>query len=88
MNKIEKNINSKQEQESGFVFGKKNYIVLAAGFALIVIGFILLSGGRSEDPNVFNPEIFNIRRLYIAPIVILLGFVTEIFAIMWRPKSN
>ena len=88
MSKIEKDTNIQQEQKTGFVLGKKNYIILAAGFALIIIGFVLLSGGKSEDPNVFNPEIFNFRRITLAPIVILIGFITEIFAIMWRPKSN
>lgn len=77
-----------QEQESGFALGKINYMIMAAGFVLLIIGFILLSGGKSEDPNVFNPEIFNFRRITLAPIVILLGFVAEIFAIMWRPKSK
>lgn len=89
MNNIKKdNTAQQQEQESGFALGKINYILLAAGFALIIIGFILLSGGKSEDPNVFNPDIFSFRRITLAPIVVLLGFVTEIFAIMWRPKSK
>jgi hypothetical protein len=89
-----KNITSKTENpaiaenESGFVLSKINYIILAAGFLLIIIGFVLMSGGKSEDPNVFNQEIFNFRRITLAPIIILLGFITEIFAIMWRPKSK
>jgi hypothetical protein len=88
MNKIVNDNNPVQEQESGFVLGKKNYIIMAAGFALIIIGFILMAGGKSEDPNVFNPELFNFRRITLAPILILIGFVAEIFAIMWRPKSK
>jgi membrane-bound ClpP family serine protease len=88
MNKIVKEVKNVQEPETGFVLGKKNYIIIAAGFALIIIGFILMSGGKSEDPNVFNPEIFSFRRITLAPIFILLGFIAEIFAIMWRPKNK
>ncbi|MDD3740636.1 MAG: DUF3098 domain-containing protein [Bacteroidales bacterium] len=88
MNKIVKEVKNIQEPETGFVLGKKNYIIIAAGFALIIIGFILMSGGKSEDPNIFNPEIFNFRRITLAPIFILIGFIAEIFAIMWRPKNK
>lgn len=86
MNKIEKTEN--QEQNSGFTLGKKNYILIIIGFALIILGFILMSGGKSTDPNVFNEEIFNFRRISLAPIIILSGFIIEIFAILWRPKSK
>ncbi|HNY44801.1 MAG: DUF3098 domain-containing protein [Bacteroidota bacterium] len=86
MNKIEKTEN--QEQNSGFTLGKKNYILIIIGFALIILGFILMSGGKSTDPNVFNEEIFNFRRISLAPIIILIGFIIEIFAILWRPKSK
>ncbi|HNQ69495.1 MAG TPA: DUF3098 domain-containing protein [Bacteroidales bacterium] len=88
MNKIVKEVKNIQEPETGFVLGKKNYIIIATGFALIIIGFILMSGGKSEDPNVFNPEIFSFRRITLAPIFILIGFIAEIFAIMWRPKNK
>lgn len=86
MNKIEKTEN--QEQNSGFTLGKKNYILIIIGFALIILGFILMSGGKSTDPNVFNEEIFNFRRISLAPIIILIGFIIEIFAILWSPKSK
>ncbi|MGI6411977.1 MAG: DUF3098 domain-containing protein [Bacteroidales bacterium] len=86
MNKIEKTEN--QKQNSGFTLGKKNYILIIIGFALIILGFILMSGGKSTDPNVFNEEIFNFRRISLAPIIILIGFIIEIFAILWRPKSK
>lgn len=69
-------------------FEKKNYIILLAGIFLIVLGYILMIGGKSEDPNVFNPAIFNFQRITLAPILCLVGFVTIIFAIMWRPKTN
>lgn len=87
MDKNTKEINNTEESKSGFVLEKKNYLVLAGGFALIVLGFILMSGGKSDDPNVFNPELFSFRRITLAPILILLGFATEIFAIVWRPKK-
>ena len=88
MEKNNTQINNTEEQKSGFVLEKKNYIIMAAGFGLIILGFILMSGGKSDDPNVFNPEIFSFRRITLAPIMILLGFVTEIFAIIWRPKKK
>jgi hypothetical protein len=69
-------------------FSKKNYYVLLAGIACIAIGYLLMMGGGSEDPNVFNPEIFSFRRITLAPMVCLLGFVLIIVAIMWRPKTT
>lgn len=69
-------------------FGKKNYQILIAGIVLVVLGYILMIGGGSDDPNVFNPAIFDTQRITIAPMTCLLGFVVVIFAIMWRPKSN
>lgn len=70
-----------------FLFDKTNYIMFAAGLALIVIGFILMSGGGSEDPNVYNEELFSTRRIVIAPLLVVSGFVVEVFAIMRRPKA-
>ena len=70
-----------------FALGKQNYILMAIGFGIIVIGFLLMMGGRSEDPNVFNEEIFSFRRITLAPIVVLLVFVFEIYAIMKKPKE-
>ena len=66
-------------------FSRKNYLVLLVGILLIGIGYLLMIGGGSDDPNVFNPEIFSFRRITLAPMVCLAGFVTIIFAIMWRP---
>jgi len=70
-----------------FAFGKENYRLMLIGLALIVIGFLLMIGGGSEDPNQFNPEIFSFRRITLAPILILAGYVVEIFAIMKKPKD-
>ena len=78
----------KETKDTGFALGKENYKLMAIGFAVIVLGFILLAGGGSDDPNVFNPDIFNFRRLTIAPIVLLAGFLFEIYAIMKKPKSE
>jgi uncharacterized membrane protein len=69
-------------------FTKKNYYILIAGIVLICLGYLLMVGGKSDDPNVFNPEIFNFRRITLAPLTCLAGFVTIIVAIMWRPKSE
>ncbi|MCC6180952.1 MAG: DUF3098 domain-containing protein [Bacteroidia bacterium] len=69
-------------------FGKQNYQILIGGFVLIVLGYLLMIGGGSEDPNVFNPAIFDTQRITIAPMLCLLGFVAIIFAIMWRPKNK
>ena len=82
---------SAKPQEKGdfsFVFGKLNYILLIAGVVLLALGYIMLCGGGSEDPNVFNDAMFDTRRLVVAPVCILAGFVVEIFAIMVKPKEK
>ena len=71
-----------------FTFGKRNYQLLIAGVIFMAIGFFLMSGGGSEDPNVFSDAIFNTQRLTIAPILILTGLVIEIFAILHKPKEG
>lgn len=68
--------------------GKRNYIMLAIGLVMIVVGFLLMSGGGSDDPQVFNAEVFSFRRITLAPIVVLVGFAFEIYAIMWRKKED
>jgi len=78
----------KEIKETGFALGKENYKLMAIGFVIIVVGFILVSGGGSDDPNVFSEDIFSFRRLTIAPIVLLAGFVFEIYAIMKKPKGD
>ncbi|MGE0637414.1 MAG: DUF3098 domain-containing protein [Bacteroidia bacterium] len=76
-----------ENKKSDLAFGKENYILLLVGLAFIVTGFILMTGGGSEDPNVFSEEIFSFRRITLAPIVVITGFVIEIFAIMKKPKD-
>ena len=68
-------------------FGKQNYIIVLIGIALIALGFILMIGGGSTDPDVFNEKMFNFQRLTLAPVLVLAGFVVEIVAIFWRKKS-
>lgn len=70
-----------------FAFGRENYRLMLIGLVFIIVGFLLMIGGGSDDPNVFNPEIFNFRRLTLAPILILAGYAIEIFAIMKKPKN-
>jgi|TARA_B110000046_G_scaffold79804_1_gene87903 hypothetical protein len=70
------------------LFGKRNYKFLMFSILLITLGFILMSGGGSDDPNVFNPEIFNFRRIRLAPTVILIGFAMVIYAILTAPKKS
>lgn len=66
----------------GFVFGKKNYILMLVGVVVMAVGYLCLIGGGSEDPNVFNDAIFSARRMIVAPILIIAGLVIEVFAIM------
>ena len=70
-----------------FAFGKENYILMAAGVLLIILGFVLMMGGSSTDPNVFNEEMYSFRRITLAPILILIGFGVEIVAIMKKTKE-
>jgi len=76
-------INKEQNtDEQQFALGRKNYRLLLIGFAIIVVGFMLMVGGKSEDPAVFNPEIFSFRRITLAPVMVFFGFLFEIYAIM------
>ena len=70
-----------------FVFKQKNYLLLILGVLFIATGLILMIGGGSENPNEFSYEIFNFRRLTLAPILIVIGFIIEIFAIMYQAKK-
>jgi membrane-bound ClpP family serine protease len=74
--------------DKGFALGKENLKLLIIGFLIIIFGFLLMIGGKSDDPNVFNMEIFSFRRITLAPLVVMFGFLFEIYAIMKRPKSN
>jgi len=78
----------KQDSETNFTFGKKNYKWMFIGLGFIALGFILMSGGGSDDPNVFNPEIFNFRRIRLAPTLVLIGFGIQIYAILLNPDKE
>lgn len=75
------------EKQVDFALRKENYILVFIGIALIVIGFLLMIGGSSKDPNVFSESIFSFRRLTLAPILVVAGYIVEIFAIMKKPKA-
>ncbi len=75
------------DKRTGFALGRENYRLMAIGFAVIIIGFILMAGGKSDDPNVFSDKIFSFRRITLAPMIVLAGFIFEIYAIMKRPKE-
>lgn len=74
------------ENEKKLPFTKMNYLLVIAGILLIALGMILMIGGGSSDPDVFNEKMFNFQRLTLSPILILLGFAVEIVAIFWRKK--
>ena len=77
----------KIEDQKVMPFGKQNYILVLIGIALLALGFILMLGGGSNDPDVFNEQMFNFRRITLSTILILAGFVVEIVAIFWRNKK-
>lgn len=69
-----------------FAFGRMNFILLAVGMVVVIIGFILMSGAGSTD-QAYNPDIFSARRIKVAPIVCLLGFISMIYAVVHKPKD-
>jgi hypothetical protein len=79
---------TEKDENKGFALGKENLKLIAIGFLFIVIGFILMTGGKSSDPNIFNPGIFSFRRITLSTILVLFGFLFEIYAIMKIPKSD
>ena len=74
-------------ESKDFAFGRMNYILMAIGMAVVIIGFLLMSGNGSTDTN-YNPDIFSARRIKVAPVVCLLGFVSMIYAVVHRPKND
>jgi hypothetical protein len=79
--------NKKSENKTAFLFSRRNYINLLIGLGLTALGFLLMVGGKSDDPNVFNEAVFSHRRITLAPILIIAGYVMQIVAIMHRPKA-
>ncbi len=85
--KNDRNDNSKSDKRPP-LFRKINYILMIAGALILLIGYLCLRGGAVEDPNTFDGEIFNTRRLVVAPVLMFLGLVIEVLAIMWHPKAK
>lgn len=90
MSKIEnKNKDLKDEQEGKTMpFSRDNYLWVIIGLCFLLVGFLLMIGGGSDDPDVFNEAIFSFRRITLAPILVLIGFGIQIYAIMKKPKNN
>ncbi len=78
---------NKNENPQEFLFDKVNYKILLIGIAVIALGFILMSGGGSDDPNVFNEDVFSFRRIRLAPTTVLIGFGITIYAILKNSKK-
>lgn len=70
-----------------FVFDRMNYIWMLVGILFIVVGFLLMIGGGSNDPNVWNPAIFSFRRITLAPVLVMIGYGIEVYAILRKPKE-
>ena len=85
---MNKNKKPLHKQDLNFVFGKKNYTFMFIGLAVIALGFLLMAGGGSDDPNVFNPDIYSFRRIRLAPALVLLGFGIEVYAILVNPDKK
>ena len=88
MKKFDSKNRKDNSQNQDLIFRKKNYMFMFIGLAVIALGFILMSGGGSDDPNVFNPDIFNFRRIRLAPTLILIGFGIEVYAILLNPNKK
>lgn len=79
----------KQPATAPSLFTKDNYIWMIAGIVLVLLGIVLMAGGKSDDPNVFKEnEVYSFRRITIAPILILLGLGIEVYAIFKKPKNS
>jgi len=85
--KINQKSKTIDQNDVEFAIGKENFKYIAIGIGILIIGFLLMSGGKSADPNVFNPEIFSFRRITLAPIIVVGGFGFIIWAIMKKPKE-
>ncbi|MDR1896459.1 MAG: DUF3098 domain-containing protein [Prevotellaceae bacterium] len=85
-------INKKQEEltkKAVFAIPKENYKLMLIGLGIIIFGFILMAGGGSDDPNVFNEKaLFSFRRITLSSVTVILGFAFEVYAIMKKPKSD
>ena len=73
-------------KKNKLLFGKRNYRYMIVGLLFIAIGFILMSGGGSDDPNIFNEEIYSFRRIRLAPVLVVTGFIIEVYAILTKSE--
>lgn len=78
----------KEDAKTNVVFGKKNYKWMFIGIGFIALGFILMSGGGSDDPNVFNDAIFSWRRIRLAPTLVIIGLGIQVYAILLNPSKD
>ena len=78
---------AKKETKQEFLFGKRNYIIMLVGLFVIALGFVFMAGGGSDDPAVFNEEIYNWQRIRLAPTLVIIGLGIEIYAILANPKN-
>jgi hypothetical protein len=88
-NRTVKSNKEETPQKTGFAIPRENYKLILIGLGIIILGFILMVGGSSSDPNVFNEkELFSFRRISLSSILVISGFVFEVYAIMKKPKSG
>ena len=83
----QKEVAESPDNQKVMLFGKQNFIILLIGIALLALGFILMLGGGSNDPDVFNEKMFDFQRITLSTILVLAGFVVEIVAIFWKGKK-
>ena len=81
------NKKNSDKNKAAFLFGKRNYKIMLVGLAVIAVGFALMAGGGSDDPNVFNEDIYNFQRIRLAPTLILIGFAIEVYAILAKSEK-
>ena len=79
---------SGKKTNSEFIFQRRNYLFMFVGLIFIALGFILMAGGGSDDPEVFNPDIYNFRRIRLAPTLVLIGLAIEVYAILLNPNKK
>ena len=87
VNRLHRSYNKNKETKQEFLFGKRNYIIMLVGLFVIALGFVFMAGGGSDDPTVFNEEIYNWQRIRLAPTLIIIGLGIEIYAISANPKN-
>lgn len=78
---------NKEERKEQFIFGKKNYKFMFIGLACIALGFMLMAGGGSDDPNTYSDAMYSFRRIRLAPFFVLVGFGIQVYAILLNPKK-